>query len=147
MIPRYNRPAIQSIWSDENKFKIWTEIECLIAEKLSELGAESFPEFFNLIQRNTTFAKQNNDLATYAKKVNKDEAMADWNMTAEQIVAKVKGLNPFPGVWFVHKRVRIKIISASVTSSRGNPGATPFAKPSCTTSNSSCIFLRLFSMH
>ena len=38
MIPRYNRPAIQSIWSDENKFKIWTEIECLIAEKLSELG-------------------------------------------------------------------------------------------------------------
>ena len=38
MIPRYNRPIIQSIWSDENKFKIWTEIECLIAEKLSELG-------------------------------------------------------------------------------------------------------------
>ena len=38
MIPRYNRPEIQSIWTDENKFKIWTEIECLIAEKLSELG-------------------------------------------------------------------------------------------------------------
>ena len=36
--------------------------------------------------------------------------------------AKVKGLNPFPGVWFVHKRARIKIISATVTSSRGNPG-------------------------
>ncbi len=39
-----------------------------LEQKLSELGAESFPEFFNLIQRNTTFAKQNNDLATYAKK-------------------------------------------------------------------------------
>ena len=38
MIPRYNRPVIQSIWSDENKFNIWTEIECLIAEKLSEIG-------------------------------------------------------------------------------------------------------------
>ena len=38
MIPRYNRPKIEKIWTDENKFKIWTEIECLIAEKLSKLG-------------------------------------------------------------------------------------------------------------
>ena len=38
MIPRYNRPKIEAIWSDKNKYKIWTEIECLIAEKLSNLG-------------------------------------------------------------------------------------------------------------
>lgn len=38
MIPRYNRPKIELIWSDENKFKIWTEIECLIAEQLSNIG-------------------------------------------------------------------------------------------------------------
>lgn len=38
MIPRYNRPAIEKIWSLENKFKIWTEIECLIAEKQALLG-------------------------------------------------------------------------------------------------------------
>ena len=37
MIPRYNRPKIEKIWSLENKFKIWTEIECLIAEKLADL--------------------------------------------------------------------------------------------------------------
>ena len=38
MIPRYNRPEIEKIWSLENKFKIWTEIECLIAEKQAILG-------------------------------------------------------------------------------------------------------------
>ena len=38
MIPRYNRPKIESIWSDENKYLIWTEIECLIAEQLASLG-------------------------------------------------------------------------------------------------------------
>jgi len=38
MIPRYNRPKIEKIWSNENKFKIWTEIECLIAEKLANIG-------------------------------------------------------------------------------------------------------------
>ena len=38
MIPRYNRPIIENIWTLENKFKIWTEIEILIAEKLSDIG-------------------------------------------------------------------------------------------------------------
>ena len=38
MIPRYNRPNIEKIWSLENKFKIWTEIESLIAEKQALLG-------------------------------------------------------------------------------------------------------------
>ena len=38
MIPRYTRPKIKKIWSAENKFAIWTEIECLIAEKLSING-------------------------------------------------------------------------------------------------------------
>ena len=38
MIPRYTRPKIEKIWSPENKFAIWTEIECLIAEKLSVNG-------------------------------------------------------------------------------------------------------------
>ena len=38
MISRYNRPKIEAIWSNENKFRIWTEIECLIAEQLGILG-------------------------------------------------------------------------------------------------------------
>ncbi len=38
MIPRYNRPKIEKIWSLENKFTIWTEIESLIAEKQAILG-------------------------------------------------------------------------------------------------------------
>ena len=38
MIPRYNRPKIEAIWSDQNKYNIWTEIECLIAEQLANLG-------------------------------------------------------------------------------------------------------------
>jgi len=38
MIARYSRPKLEKIWSIENKYKIWTEIECLIAEQLSNLG-------------------------------------------------------------------------------------------------------------
>ena len=38
MIPRYNRTQIEKIWTLENKFKIWTDIEILIAEKLADIG-------------------------------------------------------------------------------------------------------------
>ncbi len=38
MIQRYSRNEMSSIWSDENKFKIWLEIEILAAEAQSKSG-------------------------------------------------------------------------------------------------------------
>jgi adenylosuccinate lyase len=38
MIPRYTRKEMAKIWSDENKYSIWLEIELLATEAQSELG-------------------------------------------------------------------------------------------------------------
>ncbi len=38
MIPRYSRPAMAAIWSPENKFRIWFEIEAHACDALAELG-------------------------------------------------------------------------------------------------------------
>jgi len=38
MIKRYTRPEMGKIWSDENKYNIWLEIELLATEAQSELG-------------------------------------------------------------------------------------------------------------
>src|SRR3984957_15627937 len=38
MIPRYTRPEMGSIWTDENKYRIWLEIEILSIEKQEDLG-------------------------------------------------------------------------------------------------------------
>ncbi|MEO8209193.1 MAG: lyase family protein, partial [bacterium] len=38
MISRYSRKEMSSIWSDENKFRIWLEIEILATEAQSKLG-------------------------------------------------------------------------------------------------------------
>lgn len=38
MIPRYTRPVMGKIWEDENKFRIWLEIEILACEAQAELG-------------------------------------------------------------------------------------------------------------
>jgi len=38
MIPRYSRPEMTAIWSPENRFRIWFEIEALAAEAMAALG-------------------------------------------------------------------------------------------------------------
>ena len=38
MIPRYTRPDMGDIWSDQNRFAIWLEIETLACEAQAELG-------------------------------------------------------------------------------------------------------------
>jgi adenylosuccinate lyase len=38
MIPRYTRPEMGRIWSDENKFKTWLEVELAASEALAEMG-------------------------------------------------------------------------------------------------------------
>ncbi|QCE34018.1 adenylosuccinate lyase [Acetobacteraceae bacterium] len=36
MIPRYTRPEMSKIWSDESRFAIWFEIEALVCEAMAE---------------------------------------------------------------------------------------------------------------
>ncbi|HEU0142617.1 MAG TPA: adenylosuccinate lyase [Bryobacteraceae bacterium] len=38
MIPRYTRPEMGHIWSDENKYRQWLEVELAASEALAELG-------------------------------------------------------------------------------------------------------------
>ena len=38
MIPRYSRPEMTAIWSDENRFRIWLEVELTALDKMAELG-------------------------------------------------------------------------------------------------------------
>jgi adenylosuccinate lyase len=39
MIPRYSRPEMAAIWSPENRYRIWFEIEALAAEGMARIGA------------------------------------------------------------------------------------------------------------
>ncbi|MCB0339479.1 MAG: adenylosuccinate lyase, partial [Bdellovibrionales bacterium] len=38
MIPRYSRPDMVKIWSDQTRFEIWLEVETLALEKMADLG-------------------------------------------------------------------------------------------------------------
>jgi len=39
MVPRYTRPEMAAIWSSENRYRIWFEIEALAAEGMARVGA------------------------------------------------------------------------------------------------------------
>ena len=38
MVPRYSRPAMTAIWSAENRFRIWWQIEVFAAEAMGRIG-------------------------------------------------------------------------------------------------------------
>src|ERR1700683_3816006 len=45
MITRYSRPEMRAIWTDENKLKIWLQIELLASEALVAEGIVSSKDF------------------------------------------------------------------------------------------------------
>jgi methionyl-tRNA formyltransferase len=49
----------------------------------------------------------------YAQKLTKDEGVIDWNFPALLIDRKIRGMNPWPGVFFDYHGEMIKIIKAS----------------------------------
>jgi adenylosuccinate lyase len=38
MIPRYSRKEMADIWSEQNKYQIWLEIEAYAVEAMEKLG-------------------------------------------------------------------------------------------------------------
>jgi len=64
-------------------------------DRLTELGAESIVEALHQLD-SLTAEKQNNDKATYAKKLHKEEAFIDWSESVESIERKIRAFNSWP---------------------------------------------------
>ena len=94
-----------------------------LSKKLSEIGAKLIVKALSLIEeKKMIFTDQIEKHATYAKKISKSESEIDWNETAQKLIAKINGLNPYPGVWFKHKGNRIKILEAEISENLGKNG-------------------------
>jgi adenylosuccinate lyase len=77
MIPRYTRPEIGNIWEDENKFKIWLNIEILACEAMHQLGVVPAADLkriksraaFSVKRINQIEAKVNHDVIAFLTNV------------------------------------------------------------------------------
>lgn len=68
------------------------------------------------------FTSQAADGVTYARKIDKAEARIDWQFDAATLRNHIHGLSPFPGAWFEHESVRIKVLRCEVAEGEGEPG-------------------------
>ncbi len=94
-----------------------------LSKKLSEIGSKLILDAVSLFEKgDVKFIFQNEKFATYAKKIKKKESQIDWNELSKRLIAKINGLNPYPGVWFKHKGNRIKIIEAEISENQGKAG-------------------------
>ena len=94
-----------------------------LSEKLSNLSANKISENIKkILNDQATFEEQDDKLATYAKKINKDEGQINWKEDANLILAKINGLYPQPGGWFKYKNNRYKILKATLSEDTKEPG-------------------------
>ena len=81
MIPRYTRPEMGRIWTDENKFKKWLQIEILACEALAEMG-EIPPEALREIKEKARF---DIDRISELEKVTKHDVVAFLTAVGENV--------------------------------------------------------------
>lgn len=83
-----------------------------LAEKLSQLGGEKFPEVLKKIASGEISAiPQNESEATHCSKIQKADGRVDWEQdSAEVLVRKLRAFKPWPGVWseFEGKVVKLR---------------------------------------
>ena len=96
-------------------------------DRLKTLGADLMLRALAALERGSlTFTAQNENGATYARKILNDEARIDWRRPARDVHNLVRGLSPFPGAFFeadLGKGVeRIKALRGARVQGSGDPG-------------------------
>lgn len=69
----------------------------ILHDRLAELGANTLYEVLqDWCDGNIQATEQNDQVATYAAKLNKAEALIDWTAPADQIDRRIRAFNPWP---------------------------------------------------
>lgn len=85
-----------------------------LGARLAELGGDLLASSLADYRAGAIAPKeQDHDRATYAPKVNSEEARIDWSQPAPAIKDKVRGSNPSPGAWTTFRNKRMKVHSVS----------------------------------
>jgi methionyl-tRNA formyltransferase len=93
-------------------------------DRLAKLGAELLVETVaQIAEGKAPRAKQDEMLATYAKKIAKEDGRIDWTRPAVEIERQVRAFNPWPSAYTRLGDLMLKIWKAEVVKSvTGNPG-------------------------
>ena len=97
MISRYTRPQMGAIWTNQNKFEVWKEIELLACEAQAELGQAGITrEEAAWIREHADFTVERID---EIEATTNHDVIAFLTCMAEHIDAEVPADQPKPSRW------------------------------------------------
>lgn len=90
-------------------------------ESLAHLGGKMIVEY---LKNPNAYPPevQNESLTTYSPKIIKEKGLLDFFETAEELQRKVRALSPWPGCYFTHQNVTLKVLEVSISEEEGSPG-------------------------
>jgi methionyl-tRNA formyltransferase len=107
-----------------------TETAPELSARLAPLGADLLLEVIEKIEAGTaTREKQDNEHATLAPILKKEDGLVDWHRSAAQIYHRWRGFNPWPGAYTFFRGQQMAITNASLAGETAfTPGRTFTAK-------------------
>ena len=101
------------IGENDNFLKVHDSLSLIASQTISDT-------ILKFIEGKLAAKEQNDDIASYADKIEKHETKIDWNLTAKEIRNLIYSLSPLPGAWTITKEgKRLKILSASIEGTKG----------------------------
>lgn len=92
-------------------------------DRLAELGPQAVLQAIDGLQAGTLHGEvQDDSLATYAHKLNKDEARLDWTRPALELERLIRAFNPWPICHSTLNGEPLKVLAASLGEGSGLPG-------------------------
>lgn len=90
-----------------------SDTSATLYHKLADIGPQALVETLDNLSSYQPEV-QNNELATYAKKLTKAEAKIDWQLKADQLERNSRAFNPWPMSFFVYQDQNIKVHQCQV---------------------------------
>ncbi len=96
-----------------------------LTERLAEMGAEAIVEAITLLGLGGIEEQpQDHALATYAPKIDRQQARLDFTEPAELVAREIRAYDPKPGAWSMVNGTEVRLFGARVLADRrGDPGA------------------------
>ena len=95
----------------------------VIHDRSMEIGSVLLSDTLRAIENGTAVrTPQNSELATYAKKIEKEDAHIDFKKDARTIDCLVRGVTPIPGAYAYKDGKVLKITKQEPTDGKGTPG-------------------------
>jgi methionyl-tRNA formyltransferase len=95
-----------------------------LAERLAEVGADALTQTLALVGAGRGRAlPQDPSGATYAPKIDREQARLDWTRDAEALARQVRAFDPAPGAWTTLGEASLKLFGATTAAGGGQAGA------------------------